>query len=125
MKTKDEVISTIEIALELEKGSLNIDTRMGSIEQWDSLGHLTILSSLDVLFDGLIGPISNISEAQSVEDILNILIENKLIDNELDILNRFPRKMIQHFIYTLHIGIVKIYHHFVWFIRLIFLLYQS
>ena len=33
MKSKDEVISTIEIALELEKGSLNIDTRMGSIEQ--------------------------------------------------------------------------------------------
>ena len=81
MKTKDEVISTIEIALELEKGSLNIDTRMGSIEQWDSLGHLNILSSLDVLFDGLIGPISNISEAQSVEDILNILIENKLINS--------------------------------------------
>ena len=81
MKSKDEVISTIEIALELKKGSLNIDTRMGSIEQWDSLGHLTILSSLDVLFDGLIGPISNISEAQSVEDILNILIENKLINS--------------------------------------------
>ena len=81
MKTKDEVISTIEIALELEKGSLNIDTRMGSIEQWDSLGHLNILSSLDVLFDGLIGPISNISEAQSVKDILNILIENKLINS--------------------------------------------
>ena len=81
MKSKDEVISTIEIALELEKGSLNIDTRMGSIEQWDSLGHLNILSSLDVLFDGLIGPISNISEAQSVKDILNILIENKLINS--------------------------------------------
>lgn len=81
MKTKDVVISTIEIALELQKGSLNIDTRMGSIEQWDSLGHLSILSSLDILFDGLIGPISNISEAQSVEDILNILIENKLINS--------------------------------------------
>ena len=81
MKSKDEVISNIEIALELEKGSLNIDTRMGSIEQWDSLGHLTILSSLDILFDGLIGPISNISEAQSVEEILNILIENKLVNS--------------------------------------------
>jgi hypothetical protein len=81
MKSKDEVISTIEIALEIEKGSLDIDTRMGSIEQWDSLGHLTILSSLDVLFDGLIGTISNISEAQSTEEILNILVENNLIDS--------------------------------------------
>ena len=81
MKTKDQIISTIETALEIEKGSLNLDTAMGSIEQWDSLGHLSILSSLDILFDGLIGPISNISEAQSVEDILNILIENKLIDS--------------------------------------------
>lgn len=81
MKSKDDVISTIETALELEKGSLKIDTSMGSIEQWDSLGHLTILSSLDILFDGLIGPISNISEAQSVEEILKILIENKLINS--------------------------------------------
>jgi len=81
MKTKDEVISTMETALEIEKGSLNIDTAMGSIEQWDSLGHLSILSSLDVLFDGLIGPITNISQAQSVEEILNILVDNKLIIN--------------------------------------------
>jgi hypothetical protein len=54
---------------------------MGSIEQWDSLGHLSILSSLDILFDGLVAPITNISQAKSVTDILNILIENKLIDN--------------------------------------------
>ena len=80
MKTKDEVISTIETALEIEKGSLNLDTAMGSIEQWDSLGHLSILSSLDVLFDGLIAHISNISQAQSVEEILSILVENKLIN---------------------------------------------
>jgi hypothetical protein len=80
MKTKDEVILTIENALEMEKGSLNLDTAMGSIEQWDSLGHLSILSSLDVLFDGLIAPISNISQAKSVDEILSILAENKLIN---------------------------------------------
>ena len=80
MKTKEEVISTMESALELEKGSLSLDTHMGGIEQWDSLGHLSILSSLDVLFDGLVAPITKISQVQSVGDILNILIENKLID---------------------------------------------
>jgi len=80
MKTTDEVILTIESALELEKGSLSMDTSMGSIEQWDSLGHLSILSSLDILFDGLIAPIANISKAQSVNEILDILIENKLIE---------------------------------------------
>jgi len=80
MKTKEEVISTMESALELEKGSLSLDTHMGGIEQWDSLGHLSILSSLDVLFDGLVASITNISQAKSVGDILNILIENKLID---------------------------------------------
>ena len=80
MKTKEEVISTMESALELEKGSLSLDTYMGGIEQWDSLGHLSILSALDVLFDGLVAPIATISQAKSVSDILNILIENKLID---------------------------------------------
>ena len=80
MKTKEEVISTMESALELEKGSLSLDMHMDGIEQWDSLGHLSILSSLDVLFDGLVAPITKISQVQSVGDILNILIENKLID---------------------------------------------
>ena len=80
MKTTDEVILTIESALELEKGSLRMDTTLGSIEQWDSLGHLSILSSLDILFDGLIAPIANISQAQSVNEIIDILIENKLIE---------------------------------------------
>ena len=80
MKTKEEVISTMESALELEKGSLSLDTHMDSIHQWDSLGHLSILSALDVLFDGLVAPIATISQAKSVNDILNILIENKLID---------------------------------------------
>ena len=80
MKTKDEVILTIESALELEKGSLSMDTSANDIEQWDSLGHLSILSSLDILFDGLVSPIESISQAKSVSDILNILIENKLID---------------------------------------------
>ena len=80
MKTKEEVISTMESALELEKGSLSLDTHMGGIEQWDSLGHLSILSALDALFDGLVASITNISQAKSVGDILNILIENKLID---------------------------------------------
>ena len=79
MKTKKEVISTMESALELEEGSLSLETHMGGIEQWDSLGHLSILSTLDVLFDGRVATIENISQAKSVSDILNILIENKLI----------------------------------------------
>ena len=80
MKTKEEVILTMESALELERGSLSMDTQMDGIEQWDSLGQLSILSALDELFDGLIAPIPTISQATSVRDILNTLIENKLID---------------------------------------------
>jgi acyl carrier protein len=80
MKTKDDVIANMEGALELEEGSLNMDTTIGSIDEWDSLGHLSILSSLDVLFNGSVSPIANISQAESVEEIINILIENNLID---------------------------------------------
>ena len=76
-----ELKKIISLSIKIPLKKINDNASAKKHEEWDSLGHLTILSSLDVLFDGLIGPISNISEAQSVEDILNILIENKLINS--------------------------------------------
>ena len=72
MKTKDEVISTIEIALELEKGSLNIDTRMGSIEQWDSLGHFSFLMSIEESYNFKFS-IEQMPKVTTINQILEIV----------------------------------------------------
>jgi acyl carrier protein len=76
---KNNVIVIIEEALGVLKGELTMSASMENIEQWDSLGHLSILSALDREFDGKIAAISNIAQADSVKKILDILSENKLI----------------------------------------------
>ncbi len=80
MKQEKDVNLLIEDALEVRRGSLSIESNMNNTEQWDSLGHLSILSSLDRLFDGRVASISNIAQADSVGKIVDILSQNKLIE---------------------------------------------
>lgn len=45
--TNDQIIGLIEEALEVEPGSLHVDTSISSVEEWSSIGWLTIVSALD------------------------------------------------------------------------------
>lgn len=75
-----EIIKTIENALELKQGAINENTQAKDIENWDSLGQLSILVALNKIFDGKIAGISEMAEADSIEKIFNILQENKLLN---------------------------------------------
>ena len=72
------VIKIIEQAFSLEPGILNEDSNSENIEEWDSLGQLTILVALDKHFEGKISSISEMAEANSVQKILTILKENSI-----------------------------------------------
>jgi acyl carrier protein len=72
------VMSTIEKALELESGVLKEDSSSESIENWDSLGQLSILVALDKHFNGKIASLSEMAEADSIPKILLILEENSI-----------------------------------------------
>ena len=78
MKEKD-IIKIINDAFEMYEKGVSMQSTMENTEQWDSLGHLSMLSALDREFDGRIATISNIAQADSVKKIIDILIENKLI----------------------------------------------
>ena len=73
------VIKIIEQALLLEPGILNEDSNSENIEEWDSLGQLTILVALDKNFEGKIASISEMAEANSVQEILTILKANSIL----------------------------------------------
>ena len=68
----------IEEALELEAGIIKEDSDSEGIENWDSLGQLSILVALDKKFEGKISSISEIAEANSVQKIFSILKENSI-----------------------------------------------
>ena len=75
----ENILEIIENALELSNGVLSIDSVAENIEQWDSLGHLSILVSLDKAYDGQVGKIKEMASADSVTKIVALLRENSLV----------------------------------------------
>jgi acyl carrier protein len=73
-----EIIKIIEKALNLGTGVLKENSSSETIDEWDSLGQLSILVDLDRKFEGKISSISEMADADSVEKILKILKENSI-----------------------------------------------
>jgi len=76
---KEELISIIEVALEIESGTLDENSLSENIEEWDSLGHLNVLIALDTRCDGAAGGISELATAASLNEIIDILKSNSLL----------------------------------------------
>ncbi len=72
------VMEIIEKALELKPGILKEDSDSERVEDWDSLGQLSILVALDKHFEGRISSLSEIADANSVSKILTVLKKNSI-----------------------------------------------
>ena len=77
--TEQDVLSSVEEALEIPSGSVGLGTVAEDLEGWDSIGHLSILMALDKLFEGKVAAISEIAEADYVPKILDALRKDSLI----------------------------------------------
>ena len=77
--TKDELISLITNALDADD-VITLDSTMDDISEWDSLGHLSILTSLDEATDGKASSLSELGDSNSVNEIISILEKENLID---------------------------------------------
>ena len=75
----DDLINLIENALELDESNNKIDLNSSSenIEEWDSLGHLSIISALDKFTEGKTADI-DFTDSNSVNKIIAQLKKNKL-----------------------------------------------
>ena len=77
--TEQDAIDVIEKALDTPPGTVNLDTNAESLTEWDSLGHLSILTALDNLFEGKVAGIDGIGDADSVSKVLDALRQNSLV----------------------------------------------
>jgi acyl carrier protein len=68
---KSKVIEILKTALEIE--DLNENDSSESIEEWDSLGQLSILSALDKETKGKASSVKGLAEMFSVEEIIRAL----------------------------------------------------
>ena len=77
--SEKEVLDLIEKALKLGSGKLTVDSSSASVEEWDSLGHLSVLMALDKFFEGKAAGVKGLASADSVKEIIKLLKENSLI----------------------------------------------
>lgn len=73
MITLDEVIPIVVKALDVNKDSVNENTEMDDLLEWDSLGHLTILAALDEELGSKYNESENLAMATSIKDIVKAL----------------------------------------------------
>lgn len=73
------VIASIEQALNLEPGTVQESSSAEQIEAWDSLGHLSVLVTLDKLFNGQLARIGEMADANSIPKIVSILQKHALL----------------------------------------------
>lgn len=69
---EDKLIAVIAEALEIDKGSLNLNTEKNEIEEWDSLAHLIIITQIESEFHIKV-PFENVNEIKRIEDFLKYI----------------------------------------------------
>ena len=76
--TKDELFLLIKDALDADN-EIDINASADNIPEWDSLGHLSVLTALDDATDGKASSLTDLSNATSVTEIVNILEAQEII----------------------------------------------
>lgn len=76
---EEKVLKAIQVALDTPGGSISLESSSENTEEWDSLGHLSVLQELDKLFEGKIAGIEEMASADSVAKILALLQNHSLI----------------------------------------------
>jgi acyl carrier protein len=76
--TKKEIFNIISKSLNLKSQKLDEKTKSKDLEQWDSLGQLSIITSLDKKLKGSVN-LDGIASATSVKQILEYLKKKKIL----------------------------------------------
>jgi len=69
----DKVIEIVAEAIGVPVESLGANSSSGNVNGWDSLGHLAVLDGLDQAFPGITSRAPELSSAESVAEIVDIL----------------------------------------------------
>ena len=74
MTTQEKVIKIIAEAIDIEVNKIDEDTAIGDFPNWDSMGQLIIITSLEKEFDIKFDP-EDIMELEDVGDMIAAIVE--------------------------------------------------
>lgn len=78
MLDKNKIFKLIAKSLKINIKNVNINSKNDELKNWDSLGHLTILTEIDKITKGKASKIKNLGNADTVSKIYKLLLKNKL-----------------------------------------------
>jgi len=78
--TEKRIKEIIAKALEVDIAQVTNQSSTQTLAQWDSLGHISVLTALDRALDGKLAELKEMENAYSVESILAVLRQHHLID---------------------------------------------
>jgi acyl carrier protein len=70
---QDQIIAIVAGAIGVQSSSLDKNSSSGNTPGWDSLGHLAVLDALDKEFPGITGKAPELSGAESISEIVEVL----------------------------------------------------
>lgn len=76
--TEKELFKLIKTSLKTSK-KIDLKSASTNIEEWDSLGQLSILTTLDKRFKNKASKLTKLATAETVKDIVSVLKKAKLI----------------------------------------------
>tara|TARA_B100001057_G_scaffold406150_1_gene419398 strand:- start:141 stop:377 length:237 start_codon:yes stop_codon:yes gene_type:complete len=76
--TEKELFKLIKTSLKTSK-KIDLKSNSRNIEEWDSLGQLAILTTLDKKFKNKASKLTKLATAETIKDIVLILKKAKLI----------------------------------------------
>lgn len=71
-ETIDRIITAVARSLDVDVSQITLESAIGSISEWDSLGHLAVISGVEDEF-GVSFSIEEVVEIESVEDFVDLL----------------------------------------------------
>jgi|694.fasta_scaffold16884_10 acyl carrier protein len=72
------LITEIASALEISESEITPESDSSMIEEWDSLGHISILARLDQTFDNITETLPDLASALSVSEMHKLLTDGGL-----------------------------------------------
>ena len=71
-----EIIKLVCNALEADSSEVSIETTSYDIDEWDSLGHLSILQALDEKYNDVTERVPELASVMNVKEIVDLVISD-------------------------------------------------
>jgi hypothetical protein len=73
MSIETQIISEIARALEVDESSISVNTMNSDVDEWDSLGQISILVRLDLIFNNVSERVPALASVSSVKEIVELI----------------------------------------------------